>query len=170
MSEKKHLLFLTHCFRRGILNKTFDRSLSIGMVALCAVFIFESSKMLKGSFGSTIGPGMLPMVLAIVLALLSLINFYQTFRVKNSDEQKEKLQYKRFFILIGISTLYCLLLEPIGYVISTFLFLSLAFQLMEKGKILNSIIISGVISFGIYYLYVVVMKGTLPGFPEWLGF
>jgi putative tricarboxylic transport membrane protein len=152
------------------LNKTFDRCLSLGLVALCAVFIFESSKILKGSFGSTIGPGMLPMVLAIFLAILSLLNFYQTFRVKNTDEQKEKLQYKRFFILIGISTLYCLLLEPLGYVISTFLFLSLAFQLMEKGKILYSFIISAVISFGIYYLYVDVMKGTLPGFPEWLGF
>jgi putative tricarboxylic transport membrane protein len=153
------------------LNKTFDRCLSIGIVALCAVFIFESSKMLKGSFGSTIGPGMLPMVLAIALALLSLINFYQTYRVKNTtDEQKEKLQYKRFLILIGTSTLYCLLLEPLGYVISTFLFLLIAFQVMEKGKILYSFIFSGVISCAVYFLYVGVMKGTLPGFPEWLGF
>ena len=109
------------------------------------------------------------MIMAIVLAILSLINFYQTFRVKNSNGTKEKLQYKRFLILVGTSILYCLLLEPIGYVISTFLFLTLAFQVMEKGKIMYSFIFSAVISMGIYFLYVDVMKGTLPGLPEWLG-
>jgi putative tricarboxylic transport membrane protein len=152
------------------LNKTFDRGLSIGIVVLCIVFIFESSKMLKGSFGSTIGPGLLPMVLAIVLAILSLINFYHTFRVKTSSDNKEKLQYKRFGILVGSSFVYCLLLEPLGYLISTFLFLLIAFQVMEKGKILYSFIISAGISSGVYFMYVDVMKGTLPGFPEWLGF
>ncbi|MEH7495149.1 tripartite tricarboxylate transporter TctB family protein [Neobacillus niacini] len=152
------------------MNKTFDRSLSLVLVAVCSVFIFESTKMLKGSFGSTIGPGMLPMVLAVVLAILSLINFYQTFRVKNSGEKSEKLQYKRFLILLGTSILYCLLLEPLGYVISTFLFLIIAFQVMEKGKIIYSLIFSAVISIGVYFVYVDVMKGTLPGLPVWLGF
>ncbi|MFS0776874.1 tripartite tricarboxylate transporter TctB family protein [Neobacillus sp. 3P2-tot-E-2] len=152
------------------MNKTFDRSLSLVLVAVCAVFIFESTKMLKGSFGSTIGPGLLPMIMAIVLAILSLINFYQTFRVKNSIEKGEKLQYKRFLILLGTAILYCLLLEPLGYVISTFLFLTLAFQVMEKGKMIYSCIFSAIISFGVYFLYVDVMKGTLPGLPVWLGF
>jgi putative tricarboxylic transport membrane protein len=152
------------------LNKTFDRSLSLVIIAVCSVFIFESTKMLKGSFGSTIGPGLLPMILAIVLAILSLINFYQTFRVKNSGKTSEKLQYKRFLILLGTSILYCLLLEPIGYVISTFLFLTLAFQVMEKGKIIYSLIFSAVISIGVYFVYVDVMKGTLPGLPVWRGF
>lgn len=152
------------------MNKTFDRSLSLVIIAVCSVFIFESTKMLKGSFGSTIGPGMLPMILAIVLAILSLINFYQTFRVKNSGEKGEKLQYKRFLILLVTSILYCLLLELLGYVISTFLFLIIAFQVMEKGKIIYSLIFSAVISVGVYFLYVDVMKGSLPGLPVWLGF
>ncbi|WP_409304729.1 tripartite tricarboxylate transporter TctB family protein [Peribacillus sp. SCS-155] len=151
------------------MNKTFDRSLSLVLVAVCSTFIFESTKMLKGSFGSTIGPGLLPMIMAIVLAILSFMNFYQTFRVKDSNEKKEKLQYKRFWILVGASVLYCLLLESLGYLISTFLFLLIAFQVMEKGKILYSFIFSAVISFLIYFVYVDVMKGTLPGFPEWLG-
>jgi putative tricarboxylic transport membrane protein len=170
MSEKRCSSFSLIVIGGLFLNKTFDRSLSLVLVAVCSVFIFESTKMLKGSFGSTIGPGMLPMIMAIVLAILSLINFYQTFRVKNSNESKEKLQYKRFLILVGTSILYCLLLEPIGYVISTFLFLTIAFQVMEKGKIMYSFIFSVVISMGIYFLYVDVMKGTLPGLPEWLGF
>lgn len=152
------------------MNKTFDRSLSLVIIAVCSVFIFESTKMLKGSFGSTIGPGMLPMILAIVLAILSLINFYQTFCVKNSGEKGEKLQYKRFLILLVTSILYCLLLELLGYVISTFLFLIIAFQVMEKGKIIYSLIFSAVISVGVYFLYVDVMKGSLPGLPVWLGF
>ncbi len=152
------------------LNKTFDRYFSIVLVGISAVFIFESSKMLQGSFGSTIGPGMLPLVLAIIMVLLSLLNFYQTFRVKYPDgENTEKLQYKRFLIFLVAAFLYCLLLEPLGYVISTFLFLLVGFQVMEKGKIWVSLIISGAISYGVFYLYVGIMKGTLPGFPTWLG-
>lgn len=152
------------------MNKTFDRYFSLFLVVLCAVFIYESTKILGGSFGSTIGPGMLPLVLAIILAILSVINIYQTFKIKYPDRKKEKVEYKRFFIIITAATLYCLLLEPIGYVISTFLFLLLSFQVMERGKIIYSLLISGGISYFVYFMYVDIMKGTLPGFPAWLGF
>jgi putative tricarboxylic transport membrane protein len=110
------------------------------------------------------------MTLAIVLGLLSVINLYQTFRIKYPDEKKEKLQYKRFLIILVTSIFYCLLLEPLGYVISTFVFLLIGFQTMEKGKVLYSVIFSGAISYLVYFVYVDVMKGTLPGFPVWLGF
>jgi putative tricarboxylic transport membrane protein len=151
------------------LNRTFDRYFSLVLIGICAVLIYESSKILGGSFGSTIGPGMLPMVLAGVLALLSLLNIYQTFRVKYPNEKKPKLQYKRFLIILVSSTLYCLLLEPLGYVISTFIFLMVGFQVMQKGKIWYSLIFAAAISYFVYFLYVDIMKGSLPGFPVWLG-
>ncbi len=152
------------------MHKSFDRYFSLFLVVLCAVFFYESTKIIGGSIGSSIGPGILPMTLAIVLGLLSILNFYQTFRVKYPNEKKEKLHYKRFLIILVSSVLYCLLLETLGYVISTFLFLLIGFQVMEKGKVWYSVVFSGAISYLVYFMYVDVMKGTLPGFPVWLGF
>ena len=50
-----------------------------------------------------------------------------------------KLQYKKFLIIIVSAVLYAFLLEKIGYVISTFLFLLIAFQTMERGRLLPSL-------------------------------
>lgn len=151
------------------MSKTFDRFLSLILILVCGILIFESTKILESSIGSTIGPGLLPMVLAIILGLLSIVNFYQTFQMRYADEQKEKLEYKRFIMMVVSATLYCLLIVPLGYVISTFLFLIVGFQLMEKGKVLYSVIFAAMVSFSVYYVYVEIMKGTLPGLPEWIG-
>jgi putative tricarboxylic transport membrane protein len=74
---------------------------------------------------------------------------------------------KAFIIIFLAALLYIAALETIGYVITTFVFLLICFQVMERGKWVRSIVISACFSAGIYYLFVVVLKGTLPSFPVW---
>lgn len=152
-----------------IVTRAFDRYLSIVFIAFGSFFIFEGLRINESSFGSTVGPGALPAALGVVLILLSIRNIYETFRKNYPKKEKEKIHYKRFLIILVATILYALLLEPIGYVISTFVFLLVGFQVMQKGKILNSIIIAAVVPVFVYYMYVVVMKGTLPSFPVWLS-
>ena len=76
-----------------------------------------------------------------------------------------KLDYKRFLVIFIAAILYVALLETLGYVITTFLFLVISFQVMERGGWLKTIIIAAVFSFGVYYLFVEVLQGSLPGFP-----
>ncbi|MEG1849495.1 MAG: tripartite tricarboxylate transporter TctB family protein, partial [Oscillospiraceae bacterium] len=76
-----------------------------------------------------------------------------------------ELDYKRFLPFLGALALYVFLLQPLGYVISTFLFLFATFQIMKKGSYLKSTIIAATFSGGVYFLYVVVAKGTLPPMP-----
>jgi putative tricarboxylic transport membrane protein len=95
---------------------------------------------------------------------------YESFKSKEAGKEKISLDYKRFGIILISAILYAFLLEVLGYVICTFIFLVIGFQTMEKGKWLFSILISFAFSFGIYYLYVDLMNGSLPGFPEWLSF
>ena len=78
---------------------------------------------------------------------------------------KEKLQYKKFIIILVSAALYAFLLEKIGYVISTFLFLLIAFQTMERGRYLPTILIAAIFSFGVYYFFAEFLGGSLPGFP-----
>jgi len=156
--------------RRGwfSVSKTFDRYCSLLFACIGAGFMVESRKISESSYGSTVGPDLFPFGLGLLLVLLSLGLFYETFRSKQQQETpKRALDYKRFFIMLAAGVLYGLLLEELGYVISTFLFLLIGFQTMERGKWLSSLLISGFFSFGIYYLFVEVLQGTLPGFPTW---
>jgi putative tricarboxylic transport membrane protein len=153
------------------MNKTFDRYASLVFLALGIAFAAGSMSISTSTYGSNVGPNIFPLGLGVILVLLSLRLFYETFQTKQErKEDGQKLDYKRFLVILFASVLYALLLEKVGYVISTFLFLFIGFQTMEKGKWLKSLIISAVFSVGVYVLYVEVLEGTLPGFPAWLGF
>nr|WP_217367003.1 MULTISPECIES: tripartite tricarboxylate transporter TctB family protein [unclassified Brevibacillus] len=151
-------------------SKTFDRFASLIFLVLGVAFVVGSQNISASAYGSNVGPNIFPMGLGSLLILLSLRLFYETFKYKQEGKkEKEKLDYKRFLIVLVAALFYVLLMEEIGYVISTFLFLFVGFQTMQKGKWLNSVIISSAFSFGVYLLYVEVLDGTLPGLPTWLG-
>jgi len=70
---------------------------------------------------------------------------------------------------VAVFLLYIALLKPLGYVLSTILYLTVAFQLVQRGKLWLSLLVAAAFAGVIYYVFVVVLKGTLPGFPSWLG-
>jgi putative tricarboxylic transport membrane protein len=115
--------------------------------------------------GIAIGPKTMPSFLSVILVILSVINLMVTNRSKTPDKEEEKLEYKKFLIIFISTVLYALLIEPLGYVITTFLFLMVGFQIMERGKYLQSALIAAAFAVGIYYLYVEVALGVLPGLP-----
>ena len=105
------------------------------------------------------------MFLAVVLTIFSVINLMTAIRSKSHAKKEEGLEYKKFLTLLGLLLAYVFLLEPLGYVISTFLFLLAGFQTMEKGQYGKSALIAAAFSGGVYYLYVDVALGVLPGLP-----
>ncbi|OXS78684.1 tripartite tricarboxylate transporter TctB family protein [Domibacillus enclensis] len=147
------------------MSKTFDRFSGILFLAIGALFIVESIRLSQSAYGSDIGPDIFPMYLGIALVLLSIRLVYETFRYQQDQSEKEKLDYKRFAIILGAAILYAGLIETLGYVITTFVFLTVGFQTMQKGKLWLSILIAGVFSIGVYYVFVNVLQGTLPPFP-----
>ncbi|WP_134699283.1 tripartite tricarboxylate transporter TctB family protein [Ammoniphilus sp. YIM 78166] len=151
------------------MNATFDRYASLVFLLIGVAFIIESRKISASAYGSSVGPDMFPMFLGIALILLSLRLFYETRFYSTVKVKGMSLDYKRFLIILVSAILYGLLLEPVGYVITTFVFLSIGFQTMEKGGLWKTLLISGVFSYGIYYLFVEVLEGSLPGFPVWFN-
>lgn len=149
-------------------NTRFDRFVSFLFVIIGVFLIVESQKFSQSAYGSNIGPDKFPTILGGILVLLSIVLFSKTFKYGKSNQTKLNLDYKRFFIVLITITLYALLLEPLGYVISTFLLLVVGFQTIEKGKLLYSVIFAALFSGIVFYLYVKILNGTLPAFPEWL--
>ncbi|WP_282936908.1 tripartite tricarboxylate transporter TctB family protein [Paenibacillus sp. RC67] len=151
------------------MNKTFDRYAGIVFLAIGAAFVIGSRSISTSAYGSNVGANIFPMVLGAFLALMSLRLIYETFRRQQSEKKKQNLDYKRFGIIFAAAVLYAYFLEDVGFVISTFLFLLIGFQTMQRGRIWVSLLISAVFSYGVYFLYVNVLDGSLPGFPTWLG-
>lgn len=153
------------------MNKTFDRYSSVAFALIGAFFVVESRNISTSAYGSEVGPNMFPLGLGILLIVLSLRLFWESSKkaAKAESESTVSMQYGRFAIMLVATLLFVLLLEPIGYVITTFLFLLVGFQTMGSKSILASTLVALCFSAGVYYVYVHILKGTLPGFPAWLG-
>ncbi|OES46448.1 tripartite tricarboxylate transporter TctB family protein [Domibacillus iocasae] len=147
------------------MSKTFDRYASIVFILIGVLFMVESRKIAASSYGSNVGPDIFPIGLGLLLILLSIKLFIETTKMKKEEAKGEKPDYKRFLTIFAAAVLYVVLLEPLGYVITTFLFLVVGFQVLEKGRWLKTILIAAGFSFGVYYLFVHVLQGSLPGFP-----
>jgi putative tricarboxylic transport membrane protein len=145
----------------------FDRLASVLFLAVGVLFIIGSKHLETSSYGSAVGPDIFPFILGIALVLLSIRLFYETFITTKEQSSKEKLQYKPFLIIFAATLGYILTLETIGYVITTFLFLFVCFQTMERSNVVKSLIISACFSGFIYFIYVEILKGTLPDWPVW---
>lgn len=143
----------------------FDRYASIVFIVLGVSLFFYSGTLTTTSTGGSIGPKELPMFLSVALTVIAVMNLIAALKSKAVEKPGKKLEYRTFLIILGLLLLYVLLLEPLGYVISTFLFLLAAFQTMEKGHYLKSVVIAAAFSGGVYFLYVKVALGSLPGFP-----
>ncbi|NEW06314.1 tripartite tricarboxylate transporter TctB family protein [Paenibacillus sp. SYP-B3998] len=152
------------------MNTAFDRYSGIAFFAIGLAFVIGSRSISTSAYGSNVGANIFPMVLGAILALLSVRLIYETFRKQQAEKRKENLDYKRFGIIFISAVLYAYFLEDVGFVITTFLFLMIGFQTMQRGRVWVSLLIAAGFSYGVYYLYVNLLDGSLPGFPAWLGF
>lgn len=149
------------------MNKTFDRYTSSFFMIVGIFFIVESRKISESSYGSNVGSDMFPMILGSILVLLSIRLFYETFKYKNTRIGMEQVDYKRFFIILGSALLYAFFIEKVGFIITTFLFLFISFLVMDQKNMVKSAVIAACFSGGVYYLFVEILEGSLPGLPIW---
>lgn len=149
------------------MNKTADRIAAVAFLAVGALFMVESLRISKSAYGSVVGPNVFPFLLGLVLVLLSIKLLFETRGYPDVAGEKLQRQYKKFLIILAAAIAYAALLETVGYVIMTFLFLVVGFQTMEKGSLWKSIAIAAGFSLGVYGLYVKLLQGTLPSWPIW---
>ncbi|MGM9988059.1 MAG: tripartite tricarboxylate transporter TctB family protein [Bacillaceae bacterium] len=140
---------------------TFDKIASLATFAIGLFFVIESKKIATAAYGSVVGPNVFPFVLGILLMLLSVKLFFEAIRSKVTS-QSTSPDYLRFLLIFIVTIGYIFVFIKLGYILSTFFFLFITFQIIEKGQYIKSLFIAAAFSAGVYYLFVVVLKGTLP--------
>jgi putative tricarboxylic transport membrane protein len=135
---------------------------------LLSLFIMVLSYQLGlGGFNNP-GPGLMPLLIG---GLLLLISSYHLTTLADTKQKKDltpntniKIDYKRIILVIISLFGYAILLEPLGYLITTCIILILLFRSMEpKWSVVlaGSILAALVTYFGFTQLGVVLPKGIL---------
>jgi hypothetical protein len=133
--------------------------LSIGLVA-----VFLSSRYTIGTLSDP-GPGALPFGLGLVFILLSASLLFQSFRIKNPENEKHRpfgpRRLKVFLILLFLG-LITFLLESLGYLLSIFFMMTFSMLIMEPKRWFSALLLGAVASCSSYMLFDVWLKVQLP--------
>jgi putative tricarboxylic transport membrane protein len=152
--------------------KKADRIFAIICLGLSGWLIQESFKYDYMTM-YTPGPGFHPFWLGICLGLLSLYLLVDTFRRRDTKEEGQSyLPGKKGLIRVGlillITAVLALLMTRLGFVLSSFIFIVLTLAILEKFKIVKSILYGAVMSGAIFLIFRYWLEVDLP--KGWLGF
>lgn len=151
-----------------MINKRFDLIAGSAFLAIGAFFVIASRGITSSSYGSNVGPSVFPTLLGLVLAGLSVGVIWKALSFKGEGKKGSAGDFRTLATVIAAAAVYIAIFEPAGYVISTFLFLTFMFQLLERKQLWKSALIAAAFAGAVYSVYVVVFQGTLPPFPEFL--
>lgn len=99
---------------------------SIIFLFVVSIFFFLGAKGMEGD------SGLFPKILSGLIFVLTCVELGEvlTNRIKESKKKEERSPRKLMYIIV-LSILYVVLIKPLGFVISTFLFLAASMKLLE---------------------------------------
>ena len=107
--------------------------------------------------------GFMPLLLGVGMVGLSSFLTVQAFLGKGDAQNVTfNISWPRFFVLIGVCLLYAILLNTLGYLIATFLFLLAVFKIAGLEGIRFPLILSLICSVAFYLLFKVALGVMLP--------
>ena len=141
-----------------------ERIIAIVLFLFSMLYIIATlnlPKVMTSTIG--IGPKAFPLLVASVLALLSLVLLLKSFssvqpngEKKTSESRTKNLVFVTFALFV-----YIFVLRFTGYVLSTFLFLVTVMMVWNRGKRFLNFAIPAVFSIGAYFL-ISALKMSLP--------
>lgn len=134
------------------------------LLALATAILIEANKLGLGSL-KTPESGLFSFMLAIVLAILSLVLLRQA--IKEKDERRSPLlaeatNWKKIGMTLGALLAYAFLLEPIGYLVSSFFLIVFLLLAVEAQKWWLTIVVAFLSSAGSYLIFDLLLNVPLP--------
>jgi putative tricarboxylic transport membrane protein len=110
------------------------------------------------------GSGFMVFGTAGVLGLLALHQFIKSLlsQKRKAEQASKKIHRGRIGSVIGANIIYIFLLQPVGYLLCTFLLLCFLFQIREKGKWVSAVGGAALTSFLSYLVFSRILQLNLP--------
>lgn len=144
-----------------------DRVIFVGILVLAGVYFWATSQIPTLEIGDPLGPKAFPRLLGVGLLISAAMLLAEMLKERKepSAEAKEPHDTSTYKIVAGVvvaTGLYFALFEPLGYAISTSLFLMVMTLYFNKGKRWTNIITSVVYGFASYYIFTAALGVNLP--------
>ena len=148
--------------RGWIANKGADLWTGLFLMVFSGAVINEALNLELGTPRNP-GSGFMVFGVAVVLGLLALLQFLRSLLLKERLEQAaEKIHVWRIIAVIGVNGIYIFTLEPVGYLLCTFLLLCFLFQVNEKGNWVSTVGGAAVTSLLTYVVFSRLLQLNLP--------
>lgn len=135
-----------------------DRILGLALIGLAALAAFNASQFEVMFSYEPVGPKAFPILLAAILAGLSLV---LVFRPGENGEWPDKFVALRLLAVLAVLLVYAMLFTRLGFIITTFVTVLLLARLFEATW--RKALIAGVLmSLGSYYLFTMGLGISLP--------
>lgn len=150
--------------------KAGEIGLGIILVLFSILAIYESYRISEANL-TIASPGAFPMFISIILLVFSIwigIENYQSKRLKKySVLEKTKsiaslVLSKDIFLTIAFLIIYAFILEKVGFIISTIMFLWTSISFLTKGKIFKNLGVSILIVASIVLIFNTIFNVVLP--------
>lgn len=141
------------------------KSLIVGlcmMVSSLVILLFSLHLPSTQRLGIT-GTGLIPVVVSIGMLILSVINSVSACIAHNESKPRQMpIRYIRWLVGVGLLIVYSLVLEVLGFLISTFGLLLLLVPLFGLTRMKNVFVYSFILTVTIWFLFSKVFGSYLP--------
>ena len=148
-----------------------DRIIFLCILVLAGVYFWATRQIPTLEIGDPLGPKAFPHLLTVGLLLSAAMLLTEMIKAKKEPEQNkpaapadaaEKSTYKVVAGVVVATGVYFALFEPLGYAISTSLFLLVMTYYFNKAKTLRNVLTSVLYSFISYYVFTAWLGVNLP--------
>ena len=151
-----------------------DRVIFVGILVLAGVYFWATSQIPTLEIGDPLGPKAFPRLLGGGLLVCAVMLLAEMLKARKSEpvesaakpgEKENTSTYESYKIVAGVvvaTAIYFALFEPLGYAISTSLFLLVMTHYFHKGKTLTNVLTSVLYGFISYYAFSVWLGVNLP--------
>jgi putative tricarboxylic transport membrane protein len=148
--------------KEWILKKDANFWTSLFLMILSGAVISEAFELEIGAPGNP-GSGFMIFGTAGVLGTLALHLFIKSLMSeRRKAKEAPKVHRWRVVFVIAANLIYILILQPIGYLLGTFLLMGFLFQVSEKGKWFSSVWGAALTSFVSYFIFSLLLGLNLP--------
>jgi putative tricarboxylic transport membrane protein len=146
-----------------------DRIIFVCIIVLAAVYFYATAQIPSLDIGDPLGPKAFPRLLGVCLLISAALLLVEMHKAKKQPAQQPAIAdpegHKHLAMMAGVAIwtgLYFAVFEPIGYILSTMLYLLPLMVYLNKGKWTANVLTAVLFSIGTYVLFQKILGVSLP--------